>query len=87
MWPKTPDQWQEAVDAAALMLQLKAARFYGLVSTDVEIDAARCRHILDAGRQAGHLPRLERLQRGLDGALDRERPRGEVAQAHMPPIH
>jgi len=84
MWPKTNDQWQEAVDAAAAMLQLKAARFYGLVSMDVEIDTARCRHILDAGRLAGFMPSIERLDRTVLGSLDRERPRGTIGTPHIP---
>ena len=65
--PKTPAEWQEAVDAAHCMRAVHDAILYGLV-TGPEIDAARCDWILDQGAKLGFVPRsgvLGEFVRGL----------------------
>ncbi len=48
--PKTPEQWQEAVDAAEAILLLDSARKYGLVTGGPIILVDRCDEILSRGR-------------------------------------
>jgi hypothetical protein len=40
--PETPEQWQEAVDAAHVMLLVQSAEKYGLIETDAEVNVGRC---------------------------------------------
>ncbi len=40
--PKTPGEWQAAVDAACAFLRLESARLYGLVTGLPPVDVARC---------------------------------------------
>ena len=54
--PVTPEEWQEAVDAARFQLLVHAAFVYGLIQTGLEIDVARCQRILALGRQKGFEP-------------------------------
>ncbi|MGH9942458.1 MAG: hypothetical protein ACRD9R_08895 [Pyrinomonadaceae bacterium] len=56
-YPRTPEQWQEAADAAEVLLLVDAARQYGLVRGGPTVDVARCEEILAGGRQRGVLPR------------------------------
>ena len=49
-WPKTPREWQEAVDAAAAARAVADCKMYGLIEGGPEINVARCDQILDAGR-------------------------------------
>ncbi|HWF03422.1 MAG TPA: hypothetical protein VHA06_07035 [Candidatus Angelobacter sp.] len=51
--PETSAEWQEAVDAAELMLLIQSAAMYGLIETDLQIDSARCEYILQTGARAG----------------------------------
>lgn len=54
--PRTPQEWQEAVDAADILLGLEAARLYGLVTGGPVIDVERCDEILRRGRLRGYVP-------------------------------
>ncbi|MGH2556393.1 MAG: hypothetical protein ACRDHO_11825, partial [Actinomycetota bacterium] len=44
--PQTPEEWQEAVDAAVFCLGLHAAQFYGLV-TGPAVDIKRCERLIE----------------------------------------
>ena len=69
MNPKTPEQWQEAVDAAYACLVLDAAVGYGLVEreriggvNDGEriafsgVNTDRCLELLERGAELGYTP-------------------------------
>ena len=58
--PKTPSEWQAAVDAADVLLRLDNARAYGLVTGGPEIDADRCLELLELGRNRGFEPNPRR---------------------------
>jgi hypothetical protein len=54
--PETGEEWQAAVDAARFCLEVDSARQYGLIETDMQIDATRCLFILEKGRAQGITP-------------------------------
>jgi DNA-binding XRE family transcriptional regulator len=57
--PHTPEQWQEAVDAADYLLILESAIQYGLLTLIADPDAInveRCRTLLLCGAQRGVYP-------------------------------
>jgi hypothetical protein len=54
--PETPEQWQEAVNAAEFILAIDSARQYGLIETDIRPDVERCDDILRRGREKGFTP-------------------------------
>lgn len=54
--PATPEEWQEAVDAAWFMLCLDAARQYGLITGGPGINQARCEDLLRRGKALGYRP-------------------------------
>jgi hypothetical protein len=54
--PQTPQQWQEAVDAAEACVALDACRQYGLITGGPKIDVERCLQILARGRAMGIRP-------------------------------
>lgn len=54
--PKTREEWQEAIEAAAFFLALDSARQYGLVTGGPTINAERCAHILAKGESLGYKP-------------------------------
>lgn len=59
--PRTPEEWQEAVNAAYFALVLDSAFQYGLLeredgSTTSGVDVDRCRRILEAGAKKGLTP-------------------------------
>jgi hypothetical protein len=67
--PETPEQWQEAVNAAEFMLALDLARQYGLIETDIRLDVERCDDILRRGKEKGFVPAsVEELCRRFIGA-------------------
>lgn len=73
--PKTPEEWQEAVDAAEGALVLDSARQYGLVTGGPEINIARCCEILERGKGFGIEPSqgaVERFIHSLAGAIKRK---------------
>lgn len=49
--PRTPEEWQNAVDAADALLKLDAARMYGLVRGGPEVDADRCWDLVHRARE------------------------------------
>jgi hypothetical protein len=54
--PKTPEEWQEAVDVAAGVRAIADCKMYGLIEGGPEIDIARCDDILARGRRRGITP-------------------------------
>ena len=54
--PKTPEEWQEAVNLAETLLLVDSARQYGLITGGPVIDINRCEFILRCGRQRGYRP-------------------------------
>ncbi len=54
--PQTPEQWQDAVDAAHVGLVLDACRQYGLVTGGPTFNLDRCHEILQAGERRGVRP-------------------------------
>ena len=54
--PKTPEEWQRAVDGAAAVRQIADMKMYGLAEGGPEINIARCDELLEWGRTRGHLP-------------------------------
>lgn len=59
--PVTPQEWQEAVDAAHACLLLDAARIYGLVEGGPVVMVKRCDWLLDKGAARGFTPSAEKL--------------------------
>lgn len=57
--PRTPREWQAAVDAAQLMLILDSCEQYGLI-VGQEVNVERCELIMALGRSKGITP-SERL--------------------------
>jgi hypothetical protein len=55
-WPKTGVEWQDAVDAAHVLVLIHDARLYGLIAGGPNIDVQRCLLLLDAGRRRGYVP-------------------------------
>lgn len=54
--PKTPAEWQEAVDIAAGFRAIQDCKLYGLLTGGPEINVTRCDEILAAGRAKGIKP-------------------------------
>jgi hypothetical protein len=54
--PRTPKEWQEAVDMAAAARAIADCKMYGLLKGGPEIDIARCDEILERGRKRGFRP-------------------------------
>lgn len=67
--PKTPEQWQEAVDAAEGLLLIDSARQYGLITGGPKINADRCDEILRRGRERGVYPSNHAAARTLDSLM------------------
>lgn len=63
--PKTPAEWQDAVDAAEFYLALDSAQKYGLITGGPEVDVDRCDDILRAGRERGIVPHRDAIERGV----------------------
>lgn len=54
--PVSTVEWQEAVNAAHIMLCIADCVMYGLVETNMKIDIPRCDNIIKAGAQLGIHP-------------------------------
>lgn len=67
--PKTPEEWQDAVDTAHVMLLIDAASRYGLVRNAPRIDVGRCEEILARGKALGYEPAEDAAER-LTGVRD-----------------
>jgi len=55
--PKTPEEWQEAADAAHFLLLVDSARQYGLITGGPEANVDRCISILEQAKAQGITPR------------------------------
>ena len=64
--PKTPAEWQLAVDSAETLLTLVNARASGLVSGGPRVNQKRCRELLELGRSRGFSPAPDIWQRFLE---------------------
>lgn len=69
--PRTPDEWQEAVDWAQALLALDAARQFGLVTGGPDVNAARCLELLDRGGRRGVTPRPDCIEGCLHALMER----------------
>jgi hypothetical protein len=54
--PRTPDEWQLAVDGAKFYLGVDAARQYGLITGGPKVNAERCQRLLELGKRKGYTP-------------------------------
>lgn len=63
--PQTPQEWQDAIDAAALMIAIHDCYIYGLL-TGPKINLERCELLIRRARERGLRPRppLETLKDG-----------------------
>lgn len=57
--PKTPAEWQEAVDGAAACRAIADCQMYGLLQGGPKIDVVRCDEILERGAARGIRPSRE----------------------------
>jgi hypothetical protein len=79
--PQSPDEWQDAVDAADLLLLLDACRQYGLVEGGPEVNIARCNELLAEGAERGIFPSSpDRRRFGIAAWLAHERTRLGLVQ-------
>lgn len=60
--PTTPAQWQEAVNAAHVLLLVESARYYGLITGGPEVNIDRCNELLAEGRSLGIEPSSNALE-------------------------
>lgn len=71
--PKTPAEWQEAVDAAEFFLLLDSSRMYGLIEGGPQVNTRRCLSILRRGKKRGITPGVaEQLVRKFLVLADKE---------------
>lgn len=64
--PKTPEEWQNAVDAADALLKIDSARTYGLVTGGPEVGAGRCRELIHKAEELHDIePREDAVERFL----------------------
>jgi hypothetical protein len=63
--PKTPAEWQFAVDHAEALLTLEGARLFGLVHGGPKVNTARCQELLELGRSRGFRPAADAWERIL----------------------
>jgi len=54
--PRTPAQWQQAVNGAEFFLLVESARQYGLIEGGPGVNADRCAEILRRGAARGIRP-------------------------------
>lgn len=57
--PRTPREWQDAVDAAQFCLEIESCRMYGLIEGGPEFNVERCVAILERGARKGIFPRKD----------------------------
>ena len=60
--PQTPQEWQQAVDAAEAWIVFDSAKEYGLITGGPKIDVARCKELLARGKRLGIYPEGRVLQ-------------------------
>jgi len=79
--PRSPDEWQDAVDSADVLLLIDAAQQYGLVTGGPKVNIARCNELLAAGAEGGVFPSApDRRREALGVWLHSERTRLGLAQ-------
>lgn len=61
--PDTPEEWQNAVDAAHGLLTVDAARQYGLVAGGPTVIVSRCKEILERGKDLGITPSADAIEK------------------------
>lgn len=64
--PQTDAEWQEAVDAAHVLLLVESSRVYGLITGGPTANVDRCREILERGQQRGISPSATAVEDLLD---------------------
>lgn len=52
--PQTPEQWQEAMDAAHAVVLVEAARRLGFIAGGPTVNLERCAEILAGGKDRGY---------------------------------
>lgn len=67
--PATPQEWQNAVDAAHGALALASARVYGLVTGGPTVNVERCEQILAEGAALDYVPAADAVERFTLGLL------------------
>jgi hypothetical protein len=72
--PRTPEQWQHAVDLAAAARRIEDCRMFGLIEGGPRFDVARCDDILERGKAMGIVPSLpaEELAAALVESINEE---------------
>ena len=66
--PRTPEELQDAMDAAYACITLDDARQYGLVIGGPKINVDRAEEILALGKAAGYTPSPDAIERFLLGS-------------------
>jgi predicted dehydrogenase len=61
--PKTPEEWQTAVDAADALLHIQSAEACGLITGAPHVNAERCEQLLEAARKRGVTPSAGNVER------------------------
>lgn len=67
--PQTDADWQEAVDAAEVMMLGDSARQYGLITGWPVVNIERCEEILAKGKQRGFVPAADAVERLMSGGV------------------
>lgn len=81
--PKTPAEWQAAVDGAKALLEIDSARQFGLIEGGPEINFDRCLEILALGRSRGFEPVPDAAAR----FIAEFRPSSQCCSAPVVPFH
>lgn len=63
--PQTRGEWQDAADAAHVLLTIDAARQYGLIEGGPECNQERCIEILRLAKRRGIRPAKDCIERGI----------------------
>lgn len=64
--PRTPAEWQAAVNAATALRLIADCRMYGLIEGGPSIDVDRCDEIVDLGNARGVQPSAPALDLALE---------------------
>jgi hypothetical protein len=71
--PRSPEEWQTAVDAADALLHIHSAAAYGLIKGAPSINLERCEQLLEAGHQRGVTPSAGNVERYIRAYNDERR--------------
>ena len=61
--PQTPEEWQNAIDAADALLHIQSAEAYGLITGAPHVNIERCEQLLEAARRRGVTPGAGNVER------------------------